>query len=170
MSARIEDAIDLPLDQIFLRFNAEYPELGGHKKATWGRDSVRLREEVQAKRKLMADIINTKLEQRGHGVRVDHRSLKEQGIQREPERHLGPGKVRSLSMEDKLKFLTIEKNKESESKAYFRKAESFLKLAMKIGMSEYTKNFDQAPLQLKFTVPVPQCCSCRSQQKQHGIC
>jgi hypothetical protein len=108
-SDRIQDGINRPLDQIFRRFNPDHPERGGCRKDTGGRDPATLRQEVQAKRELMAGIINAKLEARGHSVRVDHRSLKEQGIQRGPERHLGPGKVRSMSMEEKLKFLTDRK-------------------------------------------------------------
>jgi len=53
----------------------------------------------------MADIINAKLEEKGYSARVDHRSLKEQGIERAPERHLGPGKVRNMSAEEKLVFV-----------------------------------------------------------------
>lgn len=104
-SDRIQDGIERPLDQIFRRFNPEHPELGGCKKGTGGRDPALLRQEVQAKRKLMADIINAKLEEKGYSARVDHRSLKEQGIERAPERHLGPGKVRNMSAEEKLVFV-----------------------------------------------------------------
>lgn len=35
--------------------------------------------------------MNLALERAGHDVRVDHRSLKEQGIDREPQIHVGPG-------------------------------------------------------------------------------
>ena len=35
--------------------------------------------------------MNHALERAGHEARVDHRSLKEQGIDREPQIHIGPG-------------------------------------------------------------------------------
>ncbi|MCW5297700.1 plasmid mobilization protein [Herbaspirillum lusitanum] len=104
-SDRIQDQIDRPLDQIFRRFNPDHPERGGCRKESGGRNPATLRQEVQAKRELMAGIINAKLEARGHSARVDHRSLKEQGIEREPERHLGPGKVRNMLAEEKLAFV-----------------------------------------------------------------
>jgi len=91
-SDRIQDGVERPLDQIFRRFNPEHPELGGCKKGTGGRDPASLRQEVQAKRKLMADIINAKLEEKGYSARVDHRSLKEQGIERAPETSPRPRK------------------------------------------------------------------------------
>jgi hypothetical protein len=36
------------------------------------------------------DIVNTALERAGQDIRIDHRSLKEQGIDREPQIHIGP--------------------------------------------------------------------------------
>ena len=39
------------------------------------------------------------LEKHGCADRVDHRSLKEQGIEREPEKHLGPKFVSSMTVE-----------------------------------------------------------------------
>jgi hypothetical protein len=35
-------------------------------------------------------VVNNALERAGHDVRIDHRSLKEQGIDREPQIHIGP--------------------------------------------------------------------------------
>jgi hypothetical protein len=42
---------------------------------------------------------NKTLEKYGHEIRVDHRSLKDQGIDREPERHLGPKIAERLARE-----------------------------------------------------------------------
>lgn len=41
-------------------------------------------------RRLWADVVNAALAEAGHAVRVDHRSLKDQGIDREPQIHEGP--------------------------------------------------------------------------------
>lgn len=46
--------------------------------------------EVESMRKVWADIANRALEKAGHEARIDPRSLKKQGIDREPTRHLGP--------------------------------------------------------------------------------
>src|SRR5215472_4815328 len=41
--------------------------------------------------------LNHALERAGHDARVDHRSLKEQGIDREPQIHMGPGSQHAAS-------------------------------------------------------------------------
>lgn len=46
--------------------------------------------EVEGWRKCWAEMTNDALERAGHGVRVDHRSLEAQGIERLPTFHLGP--------------------------------------------------------------------------------
>jgi|SRR5579883_636138 len=46
--------------------------------------------EVTALRELAADIINEALADANSDIRVDHRSFKERGIEREPTTHLGP--------------------------------------------------------------------------------
>jgi len=43
---------------------------------------------------------NAHLERHGHDARVDHRTLKEQGIDRPAEKHLGGPGVRALSEQD----------------------------------------------------------------------
>ena len=47
-------------------------------------------EQLEAWRKHWADAVNGHLEQHGHAARVDHRSLADQGIDREPEPKQGP--------------------------------------------------------------------------------
>ena len=49
--------------------------------------------EVEGWRERFADLQNAHLERAGVAERVDHRSLKEQGIEREPTQHLGPAAV-----------------------------------------------------------------------------
>jgi hypothetical protein len=46
--------------------------------------------DTPAFRRKWDDVVNNALERAGHDVRIDHRSLKEQGIGREPQIHIGP--------------------------------------------------------------------------------
>ena len=94
-SERMIDGIDRDPAQYFKRYNSKAPERGGCRK-----DSAGTEERLQATRERWADVQNIYLERQGHAVRVDHRSLKEQGIDREPEKHLGPKRARSLSQAD----------------------------------------------------------------------
>jgi ATP-dependent exoDNAse (exonuclease V) alpha subunit len=48
------------------------------------------KDDLEQVRERWADLSNKALERAGHSVRIDHRSLKEQGIDREPTVHLGP--------------------------------------------------------------------------------
>jgi hypothetical protein len=94
-SERMIDGIDRDPAQYFKRYNSKAPERGGCRK-----DSAGTEERLQATRERWADVQNIYLERHGHAVRVDPRSLKAQGIDREPEKHLGPKRARSLSQAD----------------------------------------------------------------------
>ncbi len=48
------------------------------------------RKEIEAIRERWAVLTNEKLLEHGHEIRIDHRSLEAQGIEREPTTHLGP--------------------------------------------------------------------------------
>ncbi|MGB8326462.1 MAG: MobQ family relaxase [Steroidobacteraceae bacterium] len=48
------------------------------------------RKEIEAIRERWAALTNEKLLEHGHEIRIDHRSLDAQGIEREPTSHLGP--------------------------------------------------------------------------------
>lgn len=50
----------------------------------------RAREAIKSIRSHWAELANQHLAQAGHDVRIDHRTLKEQGIDRVPTVHLGP--------------------------------------------------------------------------------
>jgi len=99
-SERQRDGIERDPDQYFKRYNAKHPELGGAKKASGGKARAALKEELVATRQRWAELQNAHLERHGHEARVDHRSLKEQGIDRAPERHLGGAGVRALALQD----------------------------------------------------------------------
>ena len=94
-SERTNDGIARDTEQYFKRYNAKAPERGGCRK-----DSAGTEERLQATRQRWADIQNQHLERHGHDTSVDHRSLKQQGIEREPEKHLGGVGVRKLSDHD----------------------------------------------------------------------
>lgn len=100
-SERTIDGIDRDPEQYFKRYNSKAPAKGGCRK-----DSAGTEERLQATRKLWADVQNAHLERHGHEARVDHRSLKEQGIDREPEQHLGGAGVRALAQQDIAALLT----------------------------------------------------------------
>lgn len=48
------------------------------------------KKEIEAIRECWAELTNEKLLAHGHEIRIDHRSLEAQGIEREPTVHLGP--------------------------------------------------------------------------------
>lgn len=94
-SERTIDGIQRDPDQYFKRYNSKHPEKGGCRK-----DSAGTEERLQATRELWANVQNIHLEKYGHPDRVTHLSLKDQGIDRQPEKHIGPKKIRHLSQED----------------------------------------------------------------------
>lgn len=109
-SDRLHDGIDRKPEKLFKRYNAKQPENGGCKKDSGGKSLVELREEIIKTRKLSADLQNAALERYGHSSRVDHRSLKEQGIVRPPERHLGPARIQAMTREQKENIVKARGN------------------------------------------------------------
>ena len=104
-SDRMPDGINRSPEQTFSRYNTANPERGGCRKASGGKNRLALRDEVIAMRKTCANLQNTALEKAGSSARVDHRTLKEQGIDREPEQHLGPARIRNMSTADKEQYV-----------------------------------------------------------------
>ena len=101
VSDRIPDGIERPIDQVFRRYNPHYPERGGCRKESGGKPRHVLQEELVATRKLWADIQNAALAKYGHEARVDHRTLAQQGIDRVPEIHIGPGSIKRMTEAEK---------------------------------------------------------------------
>lgn len=99
-SERRLDGIERDPDQFFKRYNAKNPERGGAQKASGGKARGALKDELLATRQRWAEVQNEHLARHGHEVRVDHRSLKDQGIDRAPEKHLGGAGVRALAQLD----------------------------------------------------------------------
>ena len=100
-SDRVPDGINRPLELIFKRANRQQPELGGWRKDSGGRNRTQMKELALMRRETVANTINEVLAEAGLDERVDHRSLREQGVARQPERHLGPAGVKAMSTEDK---------------------------------------------------------------------
>ena len=99
-SERTTDGIERDPTQYFKRYNAKHPELGGCRK-----DSAGTEERLLETRQRWADVQNAHLQQHGHAARVDPRSLVAQGIDREPEQHLGGRRVRQLDPEQREALL-----------------------------------------------------------------
>lgn len=108
-SDREPDGVARPIEQVFRRYNREHPDRGGRRKASGGRSRLQLRDELIAKRKLVADVENKMLADVGSTERVDYRSYKDRGIERKPERHLGPARVNRMTSVDKAVYLSRRK-------------------------------------------------------------
>jgi hypothetical protein len=103
-SDRMPDGITRPAELMFRRFNADAPEKGGCRKVSGGRTRMQLRDELIEVRRKCAVLQNEALASHGHAARVDHRSLKKQGVSRSPEKRLGPARIRAMSPDEKKGF------------------------------------------------------------------
>ncbi|MBB6600297.1 MobA/MobL family protein [Luteimonas sp. MC1825] len=112
---RMDDGIERPAERFFSRHNATRPEQGGRRKSGGGRNRMQLRDELIAVRKEVADTINRHLELHGHAVRVDHRTLKAQGVARTAERHLGQARIRGMSAEGREQFVSLRHKRKSDA-------------------------------------------------------
>jgi hypothetical protein len=93
-SERTRDGLDRDPELYFKRYNAKAPERGGCRK-----DSAGTPERLQATRERWATVQNAHLERYGHSARVDHRTLAEQGVKRQPEKHIGWKQMRGAHTE-----------------------------------------------------------------------
>lgn len=114
-SDRMRDGFERSPEQTFRRHNAKAPERGGCKKDSGGKTPFTIRNEVIEARKKCAELQNKALAANGHAARVDHRTLKEQGIDRTPERHLGPARIKGMSEEEKARIVEARKGCSSPS-------------------------------------------------------
>ncbi|EGA3921302.1 MobA/MobL family protein [Salmonella enterica] len=96
---RINDGIERDPQQFFKRSNSKAPERGGAKKARFGETPGERKAALVELRSRWSDVQNHYLEHYGHDARVDHRSLKELGIERAPEVHLGPVRLARMDVE-----------------------------------------------------------------------
>ena len=86
INERSNDGVIRPAELWFRRHNGKEPGRGGAKKT----DALVTKSWLRNTRKAWADLCNQTLEDDGYDARIDHRSLKEQGIGRAPKKHLGP--------------------------------------------------------------------------------
>lgn len=92
-SERTLDGTERDPERFFKRYNAKSPETGGCQKSnafSGGLKSAERRSAIVGLRERFADLQNKHLKQHGHDIRVSHLSLAAQGIERQPEKHLGP--------------------------------------------------------------------------------
>lgn len=89
-SERKQDGIERAAEQYFKRWNAKAPEKGGCQKGNVASTPTVRKAELVKLRERFAKLQNRHLAKHGHKVEVTHLSLKAQGIDREPEPHLGP--------------------------------------------------------------------------------
>ena len=86
ISERTNDGLERSAEQWFRRYNPAHPELGGARKTT----ALHPKAWLVETRAAWAAQTNAALERAGHAIRIDHRSLAAQGIERLPRLHLGP--------------------------------------------------------------------------------
>jgi hypothetical protein len=119
-SERTLDGIERNPEQFFKRANTKHSELGGctkSKKYSGGKLAAERKEAISAVRERFATLQNKHLAKHGHTVRVDHRSLKDQGIERQPEKHLGPVVAKDLNKKmDILLYRGIQQRFEDTAK------------------------------------------------------
>lgn len=96
---RIRDDLERDPQQYFKRYNAKHPERGGLKKDNTGKDPQTRREELKALRGRWENMVNLHLEQAGIDTRISMKSLKAQGIDREPQPKLLPSQSNELKKE-----------------------------------------------------------------------
>ena len=86
ISERTNDDIERSPATWFKRYNAAEPEAGGAQKST----ALKPKDWLLETRAVWAEQTNQALELAGHEIRIDHRSLEAQGIDRSAGIHLGP--------------------------------------------------------------------------------
>ena len=86
ISERTNDGLERAPEQWFRRYNAAAPERSGARKT----EALKPKAWLEEAREAWAAQTNQALERAGHAVRIDHRSLAAQGVERLPGVHLGP--------------------------------------------------------------------------------
>lgn len=104
-SDRIQDGIARSPQMTFARYNRQHPARGGARKDSGGRTRLELRDEVIGTRKKIADLQNQALLKYGHAAKMDHRSLRDRGIARSPERRYAPVQIKRMSAKDKQQLV-----------------------------------------------------------------
>lgn len=135
-SDRIIDSYDRDPEMYFKRANKKDPEKGGCVKEHGGS-----KDRLLALRKLWEVTQNEHLQQNGFNTFVDCRSLKDQGITREPEQKLGPTRISNMGPEEIADFLQIRKNEKTLDLAQKYEA---LVLKRKIDRSSFSQSIKES--------------------------
>lgn len=104
-SDRMQDGIVRSPQMTFARYNPQHPARGGARKDSGGRTRLELRDEVIGTRKKIADLQNQALLKYGHVAKMDHRSLRDRGIARPPERRYAPVQIKRMSAQDRQQLV-----------------------------------------------------------------
>ena len=86
VSERVNDGIKRSPEQWFSRHDASRPQGTGARKT----EALKSKEWLVQTRETWAEFINRELERKGIHQRVSHLSLEARGIDREPNKHIGP--------------------------------------------------------------------------------
>lgn len=114
-TARKPDGIDRSPERFFARYNPAHPERGGCRKERGGNTKREMGERLVEMRWKIADKINEALANAGSDTRVDHRSNVARGIDRASERHLGPGRIRRMTSDERQAFVAARKSEGGEN-------------------------------------------------------
>lgn len=99
---RLQDGIERDPQQYFKRYNSKEPEKGGAKKDNTGKDYQTRKDEIKDLRQRWEAISNQHLERAGLDSRIDMRSYKDQGIDKEPEKKLLPSQAKDPNIREVL--------------------------------------------------------------------
>ena len=99
---RLQDGIARDPEQYFKRYNGKNPERGGAKKIIQARVTRNEKTDIKDLRQRWADLCNSHLEKHQIDSRIDMRSYKEQGIDKEPEKKLLPSQAKNPEIREAL--------------------------------------------------------------------
>ena len=102
---RLQDGIERDPEQYFKRYNGKNPERGGAKKDNTGKSYQERKTDIKDLRQRWADLCNSHLEKHQIDSRIDMRSYKEQGIEKEPEKKLLPSQAKNPEVREALQQL-----------------------------------------------------------------
>lgn len=100
---RLQDGIERDPQQYFKRYNSKAPEKGGAKKDNTGKDYQTRKDEIRDLRQRWEVISNQHLERAGLDTRIDMRSYKDQGIEKDPEKKLLPSQAKDPIIREALR-------------------------------------------------------------------
>jgi len=99
---RLKDGIERDPQQYFKRYNSKAPEQGGAKKDNTGKDYRTRKDEIRDLRQRWEVMSNQHLERAGLDTRIDMRSYKDQGIEKDPEKKLLPSQAKDPIIREAL--------------------------------------------------------------------